>query len=87
MTKYQQFQALNDLLIRESGSLAVFAEVSFAFIPDIRAQKLFLRGFPTVLEGAFRSLPGFSFSYERRPFSFSPPLEAFPIFLSRRPPR
>jgi hypothetical protein len=34
-----QFHALKDLLIRESGSLAVFALVSFAFIPFMRAQK------------------------------------------------
>jgi hypothetical protein len=34
-----QFHALKDLLILESGSLAVSALVSFAFIPFIRAQK------------------------------------------------
>jgi hypothetical protein len=56
----QQFQALNDLLIRESGSLAVFFEVSFFFMPFILAQNDALRGFPTFFEGALRSLPGFS---------------------------
>jgi hypothetical protein len=29
---------VSDLLIRELGSLAVFADVSFFFIPDILAQ-------------------------------------------------
>jgi hypothetical protein len=38
-----QFHFLNDLLILELGSLAVFAEVNLFFMPDILAQKLFLR--------------------------------------------
>jgi len=59
---YQQFQALKDLLILESGSLAVFLLVSFFFIPFILAQKDALRGFPTFLLGALRSDPGFSLS-------------------------
>ena len=58
----QQFQARNDLLILESGSLAVFLEVNLDFIPFIRAQKDALRGFPTFLLGALRSDPGFSLS-------------------------
>jgi hypothetical protein len=37
------FQARRDLLMRESGSRAVFALVSFAFMPFILAQKLALR--------------------------------------------
>ena len=56
----QQFQALSDLLMRESGSLAVFLEVNFFFMPFILAQNDALRGFPTFFEGALRSLPGFS---------------------------
>ena len=39
---YQQFHFLSALFILESGSLAVFAEVSFFFIPFIREQKDFL---------------------------------------------
>ncbi len=35
----QHFHALRDLLILLLGSLAVFSEVSFFFIPDILAQK------------------------------------------------
>ena len=58
----QQFQARNDLLIRLSGSLAVFLEVNLDFMPFIRAQKDALRGFPTFLLGALRSDPGFSLS-------------------------
>jgi hypothetical protein len=55
----QHLQALNDLLIRLFGSFAVFLLVSFAFIPRIRAQKLFLRAPPSGC-GGLRSLPGFS---------------------------
>jgi len=58
----QQFQALNDLLILESRSFAVFLEVSLSFIPLIRAQNDARRGFPTFFEGALRSLPGLAFS-------------------------
>ncbi len=50
---YQQFQALNDLLILLSGSLAVLAEVSFFFIPFILAQNDALLLLPTFLDGAF----------------------------------
>ena len=39
---YQQFHLRSALLILESGSLAVLAEVSFFFIPFIREQKDFL---------------------------------------------
>ena len=39
---YQQFHFLSALFILESGSLAVFAEVNFFFIPFIREQKDFL---------------------------------------------
>jgi hypothetical protein len=35
----QHFQALKDLFIRLFGSFAVLGEVSFFFIPFIRAQK------------------------------------------------
>jgi hypothetical protein len=58
----QQFQALNDLLILLSGSLAVFLLVSLDFMPFILAQKDALLGFPTFLLGALRSDPGFSLS-------------------------
>ena len=57
---HQQFHARKLLLILESGSLAVFAEVNLFFIPFILAQKDALRGFPTFLLGALRSDPGFS---------------------------
>ena len=70
---HQQFQALNDLFILESGSLAVLALVSFFIIPLILAQKVALLLFLTFLLGAFRSEPGFSLSYDLRPFSLSPP--------------
>ena len=56
---HQQFQARKLLLILESGSDAVFLDVSFFFIPFILAQKDALRGFPTFLLGALRSDPGF----------------------------
>jgi hypothetical protein len=52
--------ALRLLLIREFGSFAVFAEVSFFFMPVIRAQKLFFRGPPSGC-GAFNpGFPGFA---------------------------
>jgi len=62
VTICQQFHALRDLLILESGSEAVFLEVNFAFIPFILAQKDARLGFPTFFEGALRSDPGFSLS-------------------------
>jgi hypothetical protein len=56
----QHFQALNDLLIRLFGSLAVLADVSFFFIPDILAQKERFRAPPSGC-GAFNpGLPGFA---------------------------
>ncbi len=58
----QQFHARSDLLILESGSDAVFLDVSFFFIPLILAQNDALLGFPTFLLGALRSDPGFSLS-------------------------
>ena len=58
----QQFHERKDLLIRESGSLAVFLLVSLDFIPFILAQKDALRLFPTFLLGALRSDPGFALS-------------------------
>ena len=82
----QQFHALNDLLILESGSLAVLALVSFFFIPLILAQKLALLLFPTFLLGLFRSEPGFSLSYDLRPFSFSPPEGFLPDFFVHAAP-
>jgi hypothetical protein len=69
----QQFHARRDLLILLSGSLAVFLEVSFSFMPLILAQNDALRGFPTFFEGALRSLPGLALSYDFLPFSLRPP--------------
>jgi hypothetical protein len=53
---FQHCHALRDLLIRLLGSLAVLAEVSFFFIPDILAQNDFLRGPPS---GCGALSPGF----------------------------
>jgi hypothetical protein len=54
------FQARKDLLILLFGSLAVLAEVSFFFMPDIRAQNDFLREPPSGW-GAFNpGFPGFA---------------------------
>lgn len=44
---YQHFQARSDLFMRLLGSLAVFALVSFFFIPSIRAQNDFFRAPPS----------------------------------------
>jgi hypothetical protein len=74
----QHFQALKDLLIRLFGSFAVFADVNFFFIPDIRAQKESLR-FPPSGWGAFKFMPC-AFA-EARPLAFNPPLGLFPSFL------
>jgi hypothetical protein len=56
-----QFQALKLLLILEFGSLAVFALVSFAFMPFILAQKDFFRAESAAVlgdgAGAFRLPP------------------------------
>jgi hypothetical protein len=63
---FQQFHALNDLLILLSGSFAVLLEVFFAFIPFIRAQND-LRRLPSFVPalalgaGGFNpGLPGFA---------------------------
>jgi hypothetical protein len=57
---HQHFHALRDLLMREFGSLAVSALVSFFFIPFILAQKLSRRDPPSGC-GAFNpGLPGFA---------------------------
>jgi hypothetical protein len=83
----QQFHFLKDLLILEFGSLAVLAEVSFAFMPFIRLQKDFLRlaafepflsfdGF--VVTAVCRFEPGFSLRYDSTPFLFKPPSGSFP---------
>jgi hypothetical protein len=45
--------------MRLFGSFAVLALVNLAFIPFIRAQKLFFRDPPSGW-GGFKSLPGFS---------------------------
>jgi len=64
--------------MRLLGSLAVLADVSFFFIPFIRAQKESLRGPPSGC-GAFKpGFPGFAALYEARPFAFSPPFGFFP---------
>jgi len=44
--------------MRESGSLAVLALVSFFFMPDIRAQNDFLRAPPSGWGGLSPGLPG-----------------------------
>jgi len=53
-----QFQARKDLLIRESGSLAVLAEVSFFFMPFMRAQKESRREPPSGCGRLSPGLPG-----------------------------
>ena len=57
--------------MRESGSLAVFEEVSFFFMPPILAQNDFLREPPSGC-GAF-NVPPVSRLYEARPKAFKPP--------------
>lgn len=59
--------------MRLLGSLAVLALVSFFFIPDIRAQKDFLRGPPSGCGALRPGLPGFARLYDARPFAFRPP--------------
>jgi hypothetical protein len=54
----QHFHFLKDLLILLFGSLAVFAEVSFFFIPSIRAQNDFLREPPSGWGAFSPGLPG-----------------------------
>jgi len=58
--------------MRELGSFAVLALVSFFFIPRIRAQKEFLREPPSGC-GRFR-FPPVARLYARRPSSLSPPV-------------
>jgi hypothetical protein len=62
--------------MREFGSLAVFALVSFFFMPDIRAQKESLRDPPSGW-GAFR-FPPVALLYEALPAEFKPPDGALP---------
>jgi hypothetical protein len=64
--------------MRESGSLAVFALVSFFFIPPILAQKESRRDPPSGW-GAFKFMPC-AFA-EARPLAFKPPFSDLPSFL------
>ena len=64
--------------MRESGSLAVLAEVSFFFMPSILAQKESRREPPSGW-GGFKFMP--CFFAEARPLAFKPPLGFFPSFL------
>ena len=57
---YQHFHARKDLLIREFGSFAVLALVSFFFIPDIRAQNESRREPPSGCGALSPGLPGFA---------------------------
>tara|TARA_R100001460_G_scaffold10094_7_gene23905 strand:+ start:189 stop:476 length:288 start_codon:yes stop_codon:yes gene_type:complete len=78
------------LLIREFGSLAVFALVNLFFIPFIRAQKdlrLFAALLPALsLEGlvvtaVFSLLPGLAARYLLTPFAVKPPeADLSPLF-------
>ena len=77
-------------MILESGSLAVLAEVSFAFIPFILEQNDFLLfdaldpffNLDGLVVTAVLSLdPGFAARYEATPFALSPPESLFPSFL------
>ena len=61
--------------MRESGSLAVFADVSFFFIPSILAQKE-SRRLPPSGWGGFKFIP--CFFAEARPFAFKPPFGFLP---------
>ena len=64
--------------MREFGSFAVFALVSFFFMPSMRAQKE-SRRLPPSGWGAFRpGLPGFALLYEARPLAFKPPFGFLP---------
>jgi hypothetical protein len=88
---HQQSHFLRDLFIRESGSRAVSADVSFAFIPFIRLQKesrlaeaagLFFAS--EELTGRFMSWP--SARREARPFSLRPPSGFLPSDRVHAPP-
>jgi hypothetical protein len=63
--------------------LAVLEEVSFDFMPLIRAQKLFFLPASSVVfgfgAGGFKFIPC-DFA-DARPFAFRPPLSALPSFL------
>ena len=62
-------------MIREFGSLAVLALVSFFFIPDILAQKE-SRLLPPSGWGGFKFMP--CFLADARPLAFKPPSGFFP---------
>ena len=64
--------------MRESGSLAVFGDVNFFFIPSILAQKESLREPPSGW-GGFKFMPC-AFA-EARPLAFKPPFGFLPSFL------
>jgi len=71
--------------MREFGSLAVFEEVFFDFMPSMREQNDLRRAADfgdflacSRLTGGLRSLPGFERSYDLRPFSLRPPLAFLP---------
>ena len=67
--------------MRLFGSLAVFAEVSFFFIPVILAQNESRREPPSGW-GRFKpGFPGFAALYDALPFAFKPPLGLFPSAL------
>jgi len=75
-----QFQALNDLLIRLFGSLAVLAEVFFFFIPDILAQNEAFRPASSLVlgfgAGGFKFMPcAFALAL---PLAFKPPFSDWP---------
>ena len=61
--------------MRESGSLAVFGDVSFFFIPSILAQKESLREPPSGW-GGFKFIP--CALAEALPLAFKPPLGFLP---------
>jgi hypothetical protein len=63
--------------MRESGSLAVFGDVNFFFIPSILAQKESRREPPSGW-GGFKFIP--CFFAEARPLAFKPPLGFLPSF-------
>jgi len=69
------FHARRLLLIRLFGSFAVFDEVNFFFIPDIRAQKESLREPPSGW-GGFKCIP--SLAADALPLAFRPPFGFFP---------
>jgi hypothetical protein len=74
----QHFQALKDLLIRLLGSLAVLEEVSFFFMPSIRAQNDFFLGPPSGCGALSPGFPGLAALYEALPLAFKPPFGFLP---------